>query len=550
MSAPRPRRCALVGLLAALLLSACDGTPPTPPRARPADWQRRALAGAPGADAVPLRVVVPAADSVVPWTFPALVLRWADDFRANAFLVRVLAGAPAEPVLELFTTERHLALAPVEWERVRAAAGEGGAFTVELVAAALVGDRALRGPTTATARSRFSGPDEHPTGHVYYATQLRPKGAPPGPADRSHRLLFPFRVAMDGEREALLEGLFDPWMEPEGYDFKGEKRNPWTQFGVSEWAERAPEPIATRSFDYSPVSNERHRPLWKDLYPKPQGACVGCHLTRSRDQAWYAFNAAFDDRRPGKGGDTFQTLFAVRAADRQVVAEKSYGFFPRFHPQRPALLAWSQWANEFKDGFLASVYHADLRVLDLESGAEAPVPGAAEPDRCEIVPEWSPDGQRLVFTRSLPGEPCDGERGHLELAIVPWNGGRGGTATVLVPADGGANVQPRWSPDGRWIVYFRTTGGYFAQGSGDLWAVPADGSAAPHRLEVSTAAMESWHAFSPDGRWLAFQSNRDAVDRVRGYVVRFFEDGRVSPAIPLPGAGDTDAMITNLDWQP
>ena len=60
--------------------------------------------------------------------------------------------------------------------------------------------------------------------------------------------------------------------------------------------------------------------------------------------------------------------------------------------------------------------------------------------------------------------------------------------------------------------------------------------------------MESHHAFSPDGRWLAFASNRDRVDRTRIYVARFFEDGHVAPAVPFPGPGDPDVLANNPDW--
>ena len=60
--------------------------------------------------------------------------------------------------------------------------------------------------------------------------------------------------------------------------------------------------------------------------------------------------------------------------------------------------------------------------------------------------------------------------------------------------------------------------------------------------------MESAHAFSPDGRWLAFVTNRERVDRMQVYVARFFEDGRVAPAVPFPTAGDDDVVGYAVDW--
>jgi hypothetical protein len=77
--------------------------------------------------------------------------------------------------------------------------------------------------------------------------------------------------------------------------------------------------------------------------------------------------------------------------------------------------------------------------------------------------------------------------------------------------------------------------------------LPATGGSA-RKLSVSTDALESQHQFSPDGRWLAFLSNRDRVDRPRGYVARFFEDGTTAAPVPLPGPEAEQAHLDTLDW--
>lgn len=58
-------------------------------------------------------------------------------------------------------------------------------------------------------------------------------------------------------------------------------------------------------------------------------------------------------------------------------------------------------------------------------------------------------------------------------------------------------TEPSLSPDRKEIAFVS---------GGDIWSVAAEGGAA--RLLVSHAANESWPLFSPDGRYLAFGSNR------------------------------------------
>jgi dipeptidyl aminopeptidase/acylaminoacyl peptidase len=73
--------------------------------------------------------------------------------------------------------------------------------------------------------------------------------------------------------------------------------------------------------------------------------------------------------------------------------------------------------------------------------------------------------------------------------------------------------EPQLSPDGKTVVYVRTTtDGTSGQRNADIWAVPADGSAAP-RLLIGGDKGESSPRFLPDGR-LAFISTRDGTPQI------------------------------------
>jgi eukaryotic-like serine/threonine-protein kinase len=68
-----------------------------------------------------------------------------------------------------------------------------------------------------------------------------------------------------------------------------------------------------------------------------------------------------------------------------------------------------------------------------------------------------------------------------------------------------------WTPDQKMLVYFQT---------GDIWAVPVDGEPKPIPI-LRSAATEALPQVSPDGKWLAYQSNETA--RVEVYVKAFPE---------------------------
>ena len=71
-----------------------------------------------------------------------------------------------------------------------------------------------------------------------------------------------------------------------------------------------------------------------------------------------------------------------------------------------------------------------------------------------------------------------------------------------------------WSRDGRYVLYRspgKTTGF-------DLWALPMDGDRKPFPV-VQTNFEERDGQFSPDGKWIAYQSNESG--RVEIYVQPF-----------------------------
>jgi Tol biopolymer transport system component len=126
--------------------------------------------------------------------------------------------------------------------------------------------------------------------------------------------------------------------------------------------------------------------------------------------------------------------------------------------------------------------------------------------RLERGPTWSPDGKRLMFATRL------------DLVVS----GTAATATpslVLEDSDSSQKVPSDWSPDGKHALFYRQARD---GGSPDIWLLTVDKSRAPEPF-LATAATEAHAQFSPDGKWVSYDS--DESGRVEVYVRPFRGSG-------------------------
>ena len=134
-------------------------------------------------------------------------------------------------------------------------------------------------------------------------------------------------------------------------------------------------------------------------------------------------------------------------------------------------------------------------------------------------PTWSPDGNRILFASAQGGatgmyQKTVGDSRKEEL-VLPQ----------AVPVD--------WSPDGR-IVMFKNPDG------DSLWALPDPRIAGERKpvVLVQTKNRQTTGKFSPNGRWVALQSNDSGRDEI---VVRSLD----TSANPVSLGGHTTKVSTN-----
>jgi dipeptidyl aminopeptidase/acylaminoacyl peptidase len=108
-------------------------------------------------------------------------------------------------------------------------------------------------------------------------------------------------------------------------------------------------------------------------------------------------------------------------------------------------------------------------------------------------PQISPDGSSVLFVVT---EPLKAEnRTDSDIWIVSTIGGEARKLTNSTKQD----RHPRWSPDGQWIAFESNRDGSF-----QVWIMPAAGGEARKLTSVSTEASQP--VWSPDGKQLAFVS--------------------------------------------
>jgi serine/threonine protein kinase len=134
----------------------------------------------------------------------------------------------------------------------------------------------------------------------------------------------------------------------------------------------------------------------------------------------------------------------------------------------------------------------------------------------DLFPIWSPDGRHIAFDSNRSGHRYFYQkRSDLAGAEVPF---------LETPEN---KVLNDWSPDGQSILYVTPSND---DTGADIWYVPLSGDRKPIPFLV-TRYLERAGQFSPDGRWVAYQSNETGPYEV--YVRSF------------PGSGGQQQVSTS-----
>jgi serine/threonine-protein kinase len=135
----------------------------------------------------------------------------------------------------------------------------------------------------------------------------------------------------------------------------------------------------------------------------------------------------------------------------------------------------------------------DIWVYDIERGVSTRLTFEESTDTEQV---WSPDGEFLIFSSNREGSEN----------LYRKRADGSGDIERLTDAQG-SHWAGSWSADGRSVAFMATDQGF------DLWVLPLEGERKPE-VFLKTPFGEADPSFSPDGRWIAYDSNESARSEV------------------------------------
>jgi len=116
----------------------------------------------------------------------------------------------------------------------------------------------------------------------------------------------------------------------------------------------------------------------------------------------------------------------------------------------------------------------------------------------EVCPIWTPDGKRIVFTSSRAGP-----------ANLFWQFADGGGPAERIVTSKNRQFPMSFSPDGKLLSIIE----FDPATDHDTWLLPMDGVRRPQPV-VRTRFNDGAALFSPDGQWLAYQSDESGRQEI------------------------------------
>ncbi len=142
-------------------------------------------------------------------------------------------------------------------------------------------------------------------------------------------------------------------------------------------------------------------------------------------------------------------------------------------------------------------HDCSLWIGDLATGTARRVTDNGSGCDREYNPRWSPDGERFVYWRQ---PSVDGRTDTTAVFIVAADGT--GEQRLTDPAMQAGEAD--WSPDGEWIVFATRPLAEFEDGVSDLFRIHPDGTDLEQLTHGGADTRSTQPRYTPDGEWIVF----------------------------------------------
>lgn len=289
--------------------------------------------------------------------------------------------------------------------------------------------------------------------------------------------------------------------------------------------------------------------------------CINCHQFQNYDTQRMYLHVR--ENHKGTIVTNGKEAHKIIIKHDSIIASGAYG---GWHPTLP-LVAFSSnktaqfFHYQFPEKIEVYDGESDIILYDAEHNTVRNI--LRTPDYFETFPNWSADGTRLFYcVARLP--KFDYEQGNYndyeaklvirydsllyDLYSLPFD-----TVTytfgeprleVEASAENRSASVPRISPDGRYLLYALARCGQFHlyHKDADLWVKDLTKEYDSEKPSVNSYPLtatnspdvDSYHAWSSNGRWMVISSRRDDGDFTRTYIAYFDKQGQGHRAFLLP----------------
>ncbi len=286
---------------------------------------------------------------------------------------------------------------------------------------------------------------------------------------------------------------------------------------------------------FGSIDSEEQPPIVLEGLP----VCGNCH-SFSQDGSLLAMDVDYANSKASYVITRTQEEMKLNTSDiitwndfRKEDREQTYGLLSQISPDGRYVLSTVKDKSVFvpiEDLYYSQLFFPIKGIIACYDRVEdkfTALKGADDPQYVQSNPTWSPDGKTILFARTeaydllstqgqgktlLTREECkefveDGKPFKFKIYKVDFNEGEGGEAVPLEGAneEGQSSYFPKYSPDGKWLVFCKASDYMLLRGDSRLYIMPAQGGE-PRLMRCNTDQMNSWHSWSPNGKWLVFSS--------------------------------------------